>query len=470
MTTLKRVLTLRDLVLFNLVAVISLRWLATSAKAGPAALVLWLLAALLFFVPIGLAVVELSGRFPEEGGIYAWTKRALGEKHGFVCGWCYWVSNVLYYPNLLMSTAVIATFAFGRGDTALASSWAYVLPVTLGALWIAVALNIVGQSTGRWLQNVGGIGTVVPGTLLIVFAAYAIATGVPSANPMPAGAFLPDLTDLGSLNLWASIAFAFGGLELAATMAAEVERPEKTLPRSVFISAPIIAVVYILGTGALLWLMPVGELNIVSGVLQGISRGAREISPALGWLVSFAALSVAIGNLGAVGAWVSGPARVAFVFGLDRYFPPAFGKVHPRWGTPYVAILVMASLATIALLLSVLGRGTTVETVYLIMLDLQLLVYFIPFIYLFVSLIVHRRRDQIAGAHRGIGSAVLIGGCGAFVTMFAMVIATIPPSGTAQPVLFFVKVVGGAALFIGVGGLLYWKAHRSQPNRHPAIH
>lgn len=460
MTTLKRVLTLRDLVLFNLVAVIGLRWLATSAKAGPAALVLWILAAVLFFIPQGLTVVELSRRFPEEGGIYTWTKRALGEGHGFLCGWCYWISNVLYYPNLLISTAVIATYVFGQGESGLASNWTYVLTVTLGALWLAVWLNIVGLSTGRWLQNAGGVGTYIPGLMLIAFGAYAIVTGVPSANPLHASEFIPDLTDLSSLNLWASIAFAFAGLELSATMGDEVENPKRTLPRSIFISAPLIALVYILGTGALLWLVPVGDLNIVSGFLQGIARGAEDVAPWLFWLTPFAAAAYTLGNVGGVGAWLSGPARVAFVIGLDRYFPPAFGKVHPRWGTPYVAILAQASLASIALLFSVLGRGTNVETVYLILLDTQLLIYFIPFVYLFLSLIIHRRRDQLAGAKRGIGSAVLIGACGGFVTLFAMVIATIPPSGTERPVLFFVKVVGGAAFFIGIGGVLYWRAQR----------
>src|SRR5438046_2546810 len=98
-----RALKLRDLVLLNLVAVLGLRHLGTSAKAGPTTLLLWVLAALFFFVPQGLAVIELSSRFPASGGIYDWTKRALGEGHGFVCGWCYWINNVLYYPSLLIS-------------------------------------------------------------------------------------------------------------------------------------------------------------------------------------------------------------------------------------------------------------------------------------------------------------------------------------------------------------------------------
>src|SRR3954466_15393768 len=150
-TALPRTLGLRDLVLFNLVAVTGLRWLATAGKAGPSALVLWLLAAVFFFVPQGLVVTELSSRFPQEGGIYQWTKRALGEKHGYLCGWCYWVCNVLYYPNLLISSAVIATFVVGKGESGLANNWTYVLAATLLCLWFAVLLNIVGLGTGKWL-------------------------------------------------------------------------------------------------------------------------------------------------------------------------------------------------------------------------------------------------------------------------------------------------------------------------------
>src|SRR5215207_9426162 len=190
--TLRRELGTRDLVLFNLVAVLGLRWLATGAKAGPSALVLWVLAAIFFFVPQGLVVTELSSRFPQEGGIYQWTKRALGEKHGYVCGWCYWINNVLYYPNLLISTAVIATYVVGKGDTALTSDWTYVLSATLVCLWLAVLMNIVGVGTGKWLQNAGGIGTYLPGVVLIVLGAIGMMKGLPSANPITRENITPD--------------------------------------------------------------------------------------------------------------------------------------------------------------------------------------------------------------------------------------------------------------------------------------
>jgi glutamate:GABA antiporter len=462
---LRRALGLRDLVLFNLVAVVGLRWLATAAKAGPSALALWMLAGLLFFVPQGLVVTELASRFPQEGGIYQWTKRALGEKHGYLCGWCYWINNVLYYPNLLISTAVIATFVVGKGETGLASDWTYVLTATLACLWLAVVLNVVGVGTGKWLANAGGIGTYIPGVVLIVLGAVGMMKGLPSANPITRENIVPDLTHLPGLNLWASIAFAFAGLELSSAMGGEVREPRRTLPRAVLISAPLIALIYILGTGALLRLVPSGDINIVSGFLQAITAGAREVSPALWWLAPLCAAAYTVGNIGGVGAWLSGPARVAFAIGLDRYFPPAFGRVHPKWKTPYVAILVQASLATAFLLVSLLGKGTTVEKAYLIILDTQLLIYFIPYVYLFISFLIHRRSEAPADTARVPGGpvgATVVGVSGLVVTLFAMGVAMIPPSGETAPGLFFAKVVGGALAFIALGGIVYWRANRVQ--------
>src|SRR5437773_7092723 len=456
-----RALKLRDLVLFNLVAVLGLRHLGTTAKFGSGSLLMWSIAAVFFFIPQGLAVIELSSRFPKEGGIYFWTKHALGEGHGFLCGWCYWINNVLYYPNLLISAAVIATFIFGKNASGLSDNWAYVLPVTLGTLWIAVVMNIVGLGTGKWLQNAGGVGTYVPGLILILLGVYGAMTASP-ANELSLATLKPDLSNLPALNLLASIAFAFAGLELASTMADEVENPRRNLPRSIFISAPLIAVVYIIGTAAVLWQLPNKDVNVVSGFLQAIKAGADNVSPTLGWVAAFCAALYTIGNLRSVGAWLIGPARVAFVIGLDRYFPKAFGAVHPRWHTPHVAILVQATLATIFLLLSVLGKGTNVEDVYLILLDTQILIYFIPYLYLFIVFLIHRRRgessSEVVLAPGGPIGAWFTGLSGIVATLFAMIIATIPPPDMGNPLLFRLKVIGGALGFILVGGLIYWRA------------
>jgi glutamate:GABA antiporter len=460
MTTLPRALGLRDLVLFNIVAVLSLRWFATAAAAGPSSVTLWILAALLFFVPQGLAVSDLSRRFPEEGGIYFWTKRTFGEGHGFLCGWCYWINNILYYPNLLMASAVIGTYVIGRGGTDLASDWHYVLPATLFALWVATLINLVGLRTGRWLQNVGGVATYLPGLILVALAGYATLSR-PPATPLNAETMIPDLGDLSKLNLWASIAFAFAGLELAASLAGEVRNPARSLPRSIYISAPLIAFLYIAGTASVLWLVPSEDVNIVSGFLQALAAGVEQTGLGLVWLAPLAAALYVLGTVGGVGAWLTGPARIAFVIGLDRYFPPAFGRVHPRWQTPYVVILTQSVLATVFLLLSVLGRGTTVEKAYLIILDTMLLVYFIPFIYLFVCYLTVRLRERAPGGVPGSRLlAGVIGLSGLGLTLFAMLVATVPPADTPDPWVFRLKVIGGAGMFVVLGLLVYWRGRR----------
>ena len=444
------------MVLLNVVAIVSLRWLATSAATGPSALVLWVLAALFFFLPMGLAVSALSVRHPEEGGIYAWTKRAYGDKHGFICGWCYWVNNLLYYPNLLLATAAIGTYALGRGGTGLENELSFVLPATLAMLWFAALVNIVGVGTGRWLQNIGGVSVFFPGIILVTLGAVAVATRG-TANQFTLDSLTPDLGDFDAVSLWASIAFAFTGLELAPTMAGEVKDPERTLPRAVWLAAPGIAGLYLLGTAAVLWLVPRAEINIVTGFLQAIDAGSQILGAGFAWLSTAAAAFMVIGNLGGVGAWLSGPARVAFTIGIDAYFPRAFGKIHPRFRTPYVAILVQAVFGTLFLLLSVVGRGTTVATAYVILLDTMLLVYFIPLLYMFGAYIrLERRHASPLGRFR----VSAVGVSGAAVTLIAMIVACVPPTD-ANVVLFEAKVLGGALFFVVGGMVLYAWRHRA---------
>jgi amino acid transporter len=463
---LPRTLTLRDLVLFNLVAVVGIGWVATAAKAGPSSLTLWLLAALFFFIPLGLAVVQLSSSFPAEGGIYAWTKNEFGERHGFLCGWCYWINNVLFYPTLLLAGAVTATYVIGQGQSGLADNWTYVLPFTLIALTLAVVLNIVGVDTGKWLQNAGGISVFLPGILLVVLGVQAAFTRS-MANPFTFSQLTPDLTNLPMLNLWATIAFAFSGLELSSTMGHEIQNPRRNLRRSIYIAAPVVALIYICGTISMLWLVPREEINIVAGPLQAITNGVAGLGNGWKWIVPAAALLMTLARIGGLGAWLTGSARVAFVVGLDRYFPPAFARIHPRWRTPYVAILIQVPIAVFFLLLSVLGKGTTVERAFLILLDMSLLIYFIPYLYLFLCFIVHCRRGRSESEGKlivpgGATGALIAGICGLAVTLFAMLVAIIPPPGTPNVWIHEAKVAGGSLFLILIGLFIYWRARRKQ--------
>jgi glutamate:GABA antiporter len=287
------------------------------------------------------------------------------------------------------------------------------------------------------------------------------------ANKLTWAQLTPGLTDLPGLNLWATIAFAFAGLELASTMGHEIQDPRRNLPRAIYIAAPLIALIYVCGTGSMLWLIPQNGINAVTGPLQGIAAGMSTAHTSWRWVVPACALLLTISRIGGLGAWLTGSARVAFVVGLDRYFPPAFGRVHPRWHTPYVAILSQAPIAAFFLLLSVLGKGTTVERAFLILIDMSLLISFIPYLYLFACFMVHcykRRSDSGLTTPGGGVGAVVTGMCGLAVTLFAMVVALVPPPDTASVWLHELKLAGGSLFLVLIGFAIYGRAKRKQPS------
>ena len=156
---LHRVLSTRDLVLFNIAAIVALRWLSMAAKVGPSSLTLWTLGMVAFFVPLALCVLELSSRLPAEGGLYVWTKTAFGDLHGFIAGWSYWTSNLVFFPSLLLFAAGVFLYLGGDRWLGLANDTSYNTGFCLAALWSATLLNIVGLKRAKWLQNIGGIAT-----------------------------------------------------------------------------------------------------------------------------------------------------------------------------------------------------------------------------------------------------------------------------------------------------------------------
>jgi len=322
-------------------------------------------------------------------------------------------------------------------------------------LWFATALNIVGLGTGKWLQNIGGIGAYVAGAILLVVGIHAVFTH-PSVNPITLHSLMPNFGSLSEVNLWASIAFAFSGLELAATLGDEIHEPSRALPRAIYLSAPLIASLYILGTVCVLWIVPTASISITSGFLQAI----ETVTGRYWWIAPLAAGAFTIGNIGGAGAWLAGPARVAFVIGLDKYFPPAFGRIHPKWGTPYVAILVQAIAATAVLPLAFLGKGSTVEVVYQIVLDMNVLIYFIPFVYLFFCLMFEPETGAPSVIPGGRAGRLIASVSGLFVTVFAMIVAAIPPSGQ-NLFLFELKVLGGVGFFYVLGWLFYRRGAHS---------
>ena len=321
-----------DVLLFNIACVLGPRWIAAAGHNGPSSISLWILAAVFFFVPGALVINELSSRFPEEGGLYAWARDAFGPFHGFVAGWTYWIYTVFYFPGLLLASASMSAYISTSRGPALAQDRGFLLWVSLAMLLVAVVLNIIGLNIGKWLQNAGGVGTYLP--LLILGGVAALVCMHHGSVTHFTFATMRPTWNWDTVNFWSQIAFAFTGLELVSCMAEEVRDPRCTLPRAVFASGGLIALMYIAGTFAVLALAPAEGLDPRSGVFQAIAAGSVVLR--IGFIGVIAAVLVTVGNAGGVGSTVAGVARIPFQVGIDRYLPAAFGKIHPRWKTPYI--------------------------------------------------------------------------------------------------------------------------------------
>jgi amino acid transporter len=243
-------------------------------------------------------------------------------------------------------------------------------------------------------------------------------------------------------------------------MAGEVVDPRRTFPRAIVISGITIAACYLIGTICLMWALPTAETSIISGVNQAIATaGARQ---GLAWLGPPVALIMAVGGLGAIGAWLIGSSRLLFVGGLDRLLPEIMSRTHPRWKTPYVALIVQAALS--ALFIVAATQGDTVRSAYQKLVNATLIVYFIPYLYMFAAAMKLRR--QIAGSEGAIpvpGGAVgslFWNGLGFLTTLIAIVLALIPPADAIDKIGFLVQVLGGSVGFLATGLILYALAAR----------
>ena len=452
-----------DVLLFNIATVLGPRWIAAAGHNGTSSISLWIIAALFFFVPGALVINELSSRFPEEGGLYAWSKEAFGDFHGFIAGWTYWIYTVFYFPGLLLASASMAAYIIGSGGAALAQDRTFLLSVSLGLLLIAVVLNIIGLNIGKWLQNAGGVGTYIPllilaGVAAIVVIRHGSATHFTLRNMMPT-------FDFGTVSFWSNIAFAFTGLELVSAMSEEVRDPQRTLPRAVFGAGALIALMYIAGTFAVLALMPAQNVDPQSGVFSAITVGSTALG--IGFLGMIAAILVTVGNAGGVGSTVAGIARVPFVVGIDRYLPAAFGKIHPRWKTPYISILVQAVLSGLILILSQV-QSKSVMIGYQLVVSAAIILYFIPFLYMFAAVVkLAARKDRKGNPHAvlvpgGRAGVWICGSLGFLVVLLGICLSFVPPGETTGALSYELQLILGTGVSVLIGLILYWRGARSK--------
>jgi amino acid transporter len=271
-------------------------------------------------------------------------------------------------------------------------------------------------------------------------------------------------THLNDLIFWSVLTFAFGGCETASFMGEEIKNARRTIPHALLSAGVTVTICYILGTACVLLALPSSQVNSLQGLVQAVSATATRIgSPGV---LPLAAFLIALSNVGAAGAYLAAVARLPFVAGLDRFLPPAFGALHPKWKTPWVALLTQFVLGAVFVFLG--QAGTSVKGAYDVLVSMGVITYFIPYLYLFASMIKLQGEPAGPGVIRvpgGTWIAKLVATLGFATTALTIALSLIPqPDEPNKPLALF-KVVGGcgALLLLGVGIYVTGKRRSARP-------
>ena len=449
---LRKSLGVRDLALFYIATSFSIRWIATAAAGGPSALVIWIVAALCLFVPLVFTVLELSSRYPEEGGIYVWSKQAFGPFAGFITGWTYWGSNLPYLPGLLYFAAGNALFMGGPSWQAWSSNSLYFIAVALGGLALTVAMNVVGLDVGKWLTNIGGVALWVPTMGVIILGAIS-RSRFGAATAITAPSLVPSFS-LKDVVFWSTVAFAFAGVENASTMGDEIKDARRTLPRALLTAGAAITAMYLAATYFVLMALPKEQISGLQGIMQAIQVMTSRVG--VPWMAPCFAALVTISAIGGVSGWFAATARLPFVAGLDRYLPRSFGALHPRWGTPHVALFVQAAIAAVFV---VAGQaGTSVRGAYELLVSMGIIGQFIPYLYMFSALIRVQREPAAPGVMRVPGGrpvAIVMGSLGLLVSAAAIILACVPGDDEPNKLLAAGKIIGMSMALLAIGAIIF---------------
>lgn len=329
--------------LFTVSAILLLDTLAASASIGVSSITWWILLGVIYMVPYAMISAELGTTFPEQGGIYAWIRDTFGKRWSTRLSWLYWLNNVLWISSVLvLFSGIFAQMFFP--DMSLAMK----IGISITVTWIVVLITILSLRIGKWIPNIGALIKLVAFLSLIAGGvAYANRDGVTLANEFSLYDFVPEWGS--SLQYISTIIYGMLGFELMSSAAAEMKDPRRDIPRAVFWSALTVFLMYILGTFAILAAVPVGEIDLVEGlvdtfhILFGESQLGHAAAVALGTCVLFTFFSNSV-------TWSIGCNRSAAEAAIDHELPSFLGISHKKYGTPLGAAVSLGVCMTLVLI------------------------------------------------------------------------------------------------------------------------
>lgn len=441
------------LVIMNIVAVVSLRGLPAEAEYGVSSAFYYILAALVFLVPVSLVAAELAAMFPyQQGGMFRWIGEAFGDKPGFLGIWLQWIESTIWYPTVLTFGAVSLAF-IGMDhiyDTHLAANKLYTIIVVLAIYWLATIISLKGMGWVGKVSKIGGlVGTIIPAALLVVCAVIYLATGGESQMNWH-GNFIPDFSNFNNIVLAVSIFLFYAGMEMSGVHVREIKNPTVNYPKAVIIGAIATVAIFILGTYALGVIIPAKDINLVQSLLVGFDNYFSVLH--IKWLSPIIAIALAFGVLAGVLTWVAGPSKGVFAVGQAGYLPKFFQKTNKN-GVQKNILYVQGSVVTLLAFLMVLMPS--VQSFYQILSQLTCILYLIAYLLMFASAI--RLRYSMKDAPRpyrlgkkGNGVMWLISGVGFIGSLTAFIFSFFPPSqiSMGSNAVWFTVLIAGTLIFV----------------------
>lgn len=447
----EKVMGLKDVILLNIVSVFGVAFFTSAAKMGPSQVILWILAALLFFIPEGLVVAELSTTWPVEGGLGAWCTEAFGKKTGFLISWIYFINNVIYFPALLMSTSVF--FAYGLNNPNLSDNKIYICIFSIVFIWLLTFANMKGFNISKKINNFSSVFAFAITGLLVGLALYWIfGLKQPVQTHYTLGSMIPKFSDLNSLVFFSTMIFALAGLELPPSLIGKIRDPEKNFPKAILVASIVLPVLFILGTTSLTIVMKPDKIGLTTGMINAIEVVCNAGN--IHWFVIIVAFATLMFRVGSINAWLLSPI-VMFIENSKNILPKWFTKIDKENNTPKNALIFQAIF--ISLLTLMAYSMPTAESAYWLIAAMGTILYFIPFMAMFAALIKLRKKYPDKKRRYKVPGGFTVPIIGFLVVVIGAFLTCLPPTGVnvGEILKYEFKLIGGAVVFIAIGYIFY---------------
>ncbi|HJO94514.1 MAG TPA: APC family permease [Victivallales bacterium] len=438
-----------DIVFMNVVALLGVRWFATAGQYGAASIILWVLAAFLYFVPMSYIFAELSTVFPDtKGGFVDWVKEILGEETAFCSAWFYFVANLFYYPTILTFAAVCIAYPI---NPELAQNKVFITIFVIVFVWVGTLINIRGVNVLAIFAKFGGIiGNIIPIIVLIILAFITVFI---YNHPIPTNFsfehWIPNL-NTGNLLFLCTLTFAMAGGEITSPFAANMRNPKRDFATATLISALLVSICYIIGTVALTLVLKPADIGAANGIIAVVEKASRNID--MVWLASVVAVLITIAGISGTALWMAGSIRM-FVKGNDEKYVPAFMRKNNKNDIASNALILQALIVTFIFLLT--ACMSSVESIYIILIlmtTIQLFIVYVIIIAAYYKLKFKMQKgDKFRGLFESPGKKT-----GAFIICFVAMVSTVAtilipifsvPADT-NILVYEIEIIGGPIVFL----------------------